>query len=318
MDRSARRGGRAMKLGWVANSIIPGPISLVTQLRWRFWYARIQSWLWLPALVLILVSIPPLVSILENRLPSVARAFDHGAAATLAGAVLGGVLALYASIRVQRHEVRLRAAVSRRDEVFEPLYEELLALGTHLERNPCPYKFHFNADVPAHHNPCFAVWPSFKEDSRRLRVPELLADALDELLAAINRYTSAYAVASGSPQVKRTIKSIIVSELGEHQSGRKDLAHHYLPCSQNLSKIKTSVEDEISMASSVKSWSHPTGVDADAVAERLYRECTAIDSVRQLQVVRTDVEARLDELTEAIEAVIIFINKRFEQHERWF
>lgn len=307
-----------MKLGWIAKCQNRNRMRLVTRIKWRIWWARITRWLWLPILVALLSAMPRLVTIVENRLPSVASAFEDEATASLTGAVLGGVLALYASIRVQRHEVRLRAAVSRRDDVFVPLYEELLALRRHLQRDPCPHRFQFNADLADSHSPRFVVWPSFKQDSRRLRVPGLLTDALDGLLATINDYTSAYEEARRSEQVNRTVKGIIVSELGEHHSARKDLAYHYLPCSQNLSSIRMMIKDEVDMSRREKASSSPSEVDADAVAQRLYRECRPIDSVKRLQAIRSDLDRRLNELIEAIEVVIRFINERFEQHERWF
>lgn len=294
-------------------------MNLRRKVKLRVFWARLRQWLWLPIVVLILVFLSDVVSYIKLNFSMVSRALQDPVTATLIGAVIGGVIAFWGSVYVQRAEQKARAAIWRRDEILVPLYHELLQSKDTLEERPCPRNFVLNKDVSEPCLPRFTLWPLFKTDSRRLHFPPTLADALDSFLEAIHNYASAWQTATDDPEVNRVIKEIVVTELGSRHSSRQDLVYHYLPCNHNLVKTIEGLEFDAMVRDQGGKYSRVMSNEQIAsVAEKIYEECSSIPTVKELRTHRKVIDDKLEELIAALGIVIRFINERFERHERWF
>jgi hypothetical protein len=282
-------------------------------------WEQAKQWLWLP-LLLALATIMVFQWAGPNRFGSpLLNLLSDPVVSTLLGAILGGAIAFYGSVYVQKSQIRSLSAIRRRDVIYTPLYNELLALRASLTERPCPSDFVYSTGQDSHYNPKFAVWPSFKLDSRNLQVPKRLAKTLDDFQTLTEKYVAARQKASTDPIVQAKLKEIVVGNFGEAHAQRVDLAWHLLPCSSNLDEIvkhldfTSRIPDKDNRLVSTSSDEYLL-----AVAKAIYRECSSIDSVAQVQTLRKALSDGLDELIRTLEDVIRYINEKFEQHEKWF
>jgi hypothetical protein len=292
-------------------------VKLSTSLGIRILWERIKNnawWLSLIALIAFLgyqftnkgISTPTWLSSISNPVVS-----------SLAGTLLGGAIGFFGSVHVQKRQVRSEAAIRRRDEIYTPLYEELLELRQHLHEKPCPDEFNYQMERDAYYLPKFAVWSSFKHDSRKLQVPKRLAKALDEFVIIIEKYVEAKKDAVRDSRVEDKIKEILRDSC-EGQWSRQDI-WFLLPCSSNLAGTMKRLET-IYRVPNEEMELERTRSDEElrVIADTIYQECSKIDAVKKLQDLRGLLDDRMEELIFSLEKVIRFINKQFEQHEKWF
>ena len=294
-------------------------MDLVNRITLYIVWTRIKKWLWLPLTFVALLVVYNTRRYINNTLPTITNFLQDPVAATLIGAVIGGALAFYGSIYVQRAQIRSLAAIRRRDEIFIPIYNELLALRKSLNERPCPYEFAFESKDNHPYSPRFTVWPSFKDDSRSLQVPNPLATSLDQFVTVINSYTTAWKTATDDGEVDKIIRKIIVSNFGDSHSQRMDLTYHFLACNSELHQVIEMLESAASEPDQNNRLVRTaTDEQIQRVAVTLYRECTTIDSVIKLRVARKGIDNKLAELIMALELTVKFINEEFEQHAQWF
>lgn len=291
----------------------------MNRVRFYIFWARVKRWLWLPLTFLALIVVFNTRQYISSAFPSITNFLQDPVAATLLGAVIGGALAFYGSVYVQRAQIRSLAAIRRRDEIFIPLYNELLALRKSLSERPCPQEFAFDSKHNHPHSPRFTVWPSLKEDSRNLQVPNALAAALSQFVEVVGSYTTAWAKATHDSEVDKVIRNIIITNFGDRHSQRFDLVYHFLTCNPELHEVIEMLEFTASEPGPDNRLVRTaTDDDIKRVAVTLYRECSTIDSVIALRIARKKIDDKLAELIMALEIAVKFINEEFELHARWF
>jgi hypothetical protein len=236
----------------------------------------------------------------------------------LTGAFLGGAIAFYGSVYVQKAQVKSEAVINRRDEIYIPLYNELLSVSKILSKRSCPDRFVYEIKEDSPFLPKFSAWLSFKSDNRHLHVPKQLANSLDDFIVITKKYTEARRAACNDAQVTAKVKEIFVRNFGERHSKRVDLTSWYLPCSPNLSilvEILNSHENRVDKNNSIAPYSDEYIYNA---AQEIFEECRKFEVVVHHQNLRVELDNKLEELTNSLEKIIRFINKEFGQHEKWF
>ena len=109
---------------------------------------------------------------------------------TLIGAVVGGILALYASVFVSKRESRRDAELKRVKEIYTPLYEELIKRNEYAKKSPYSESL---ANLPSRVAlPSRQVWIEIKSDARRIDVPKKIEKTMENLYAALSAYSSMY------------------------------------------------------------------------------------------------------------------------------
>ena len=144
----------------------------------KFWELQ-SKWLFV---LLGVIGVALLVRLLLSRteqLQSSLKIFgDPGTAGifgSLLGAVVGGVLTFIAAVYSQRNQTAARGAVTRKNTIYTPLFEELDNVKAILEENPYPQGFDIGSgQQTARPHPIFGAWERIKKDTRILQVPKYM------------------------------------------------------------------------------------------------------------------------------------------------
>lgn len=112
----------------------------------------------------------------------------------LIAVLLGAGISVGVSWVVYKRQLRKSYATETRRLIYGPLYEEMLALRLKLVERPFPWQVYteavFGAELPSSYA-VFRYWNELKKDERRLRVPRLLREKLDELVVVAGDYNEA-------------------------------------------------------------------------------------------------------------------------------
>ncbi len=285
--------------------------------RYIFW-ERSKKWIILIIIVIFIVAIGYYGSYISILLPWLSLITQDPIVATLIGAVFGGAIAFYGSVYVQRYQVKSEAAIRRRDDIFIPLYVEILDFRKTLQANPCPNQFVFSVSDGYHNDPKFVIWNSFMNDSRKLQVPGILANSLNDFIVIMKHYNRTRKAAVNDINVDKVIRGIIVANSVMDNLLRSDFTIHYLPCNKNLSKIKDLLHSETSRIEGNRLVEVKTEHEIDSIAQKIYLQCSEIESVKEVQKYRQLIDINCDELIDALEIIIKYINGKFEHNAKWF
>lgn len=279
-------------------------------------WEKMKRWLWIPVFLIFAAFIRLLLA--NSPSSTVLDFIRDPVVSALAGAILGGVIAFYGSMYVQKAQVKSDAAISRRDEIYIPLYNELLSLQKTLNKRSCPDNFVYEINEDPHFSPKFAVWESFKGDNRHLHVPKQLANSLDNFINVTKKYSEARQTACRDVQVDAKMKEIFLNNFGAGYSSRVDLPQWYLPCSPNLTNLVEILNSHVNSLNKKDTTTAYTNEYFYKVAQEIYQETSKFEVVVRHQKLRIELDKRLEELTISMEKVIRYINEEFEQHEKWF
>jgi hypothetical protein len=299
-------------------------MKLLNQVRVNLFWTTVKRWIWfilLIAFIVIIFLINQLSGFIVLYFPTLTNLLKDPVISTLIGAIIGGTMSFYGSIFVQQNQVKALSAIRRRDEIFIPLYNELLALKKFLSENPNFSQIKYSKQSTYPNDPLFLLWPSFKEDNRHLQIPKPLSYSLDQFMEICDSYTKQRSIAVDDKKVGDVIKKVILNNSIEDNSHRVDLVVHYLPCNNNLSQIKNSLKHDTGKYETVGNTTYLKQVksekEIEEIAQNIFKECSLIDSIKALQINRAHVDHSLEELINSLELIIRFINEKVEGNERW-
>jgi hypothetical protein len=294
------------------------PISFHNKVWLIIQWERIKKWIWIPLIILAIY----LTLISGNQLPilfpSLVNYTNEPVIQTLLGAVVGAVIALYGSIYVSRREIRTQAVINKRDDVYIPIYDELLELRKDLADRYCLNDILTDDKWKNPQLPKFIIWSYIKQDSRNLQTPVMLRKELDKFVRIIEKYNRAKDEIRNSKNVEDVIHKIVVSNLGEKYSKWQTMAHSLFPCEPYPKEVINYLESQNEETEEHKIRYYLTRDQAKEVGENLYRECSKIYIVQKFFSTKKEFEQALDNFILSLEMIIGFINSELEQHNSWF
>jgi hypothetical protein len=293
-------------------------IDLVRKIQLLIIWDKIKNYFVVPILLILAYLIYSINNEYMFLSSSYIKFFTDPFLSTLIAAIFGGALAFYGSVYVQKSELRSKSSIRRRDEIYIPLYNELLNMESNLIEYPCPSGFKLLENMGYHNDPIFLVWNKFKKDYRKFLVPTILNRVLEEFILLTNEYTKFYNEASQDPEVQLLIKEIIISNSVQDNSHRRDLTHHYLPCNKNLSLIIKRLNSDLSKVENNRQIPVKTDEEIKMIAHLILIECSKINSVKELQKIRNSVDYKIQELVSVLEIIINYINEKYDQKTKLF
>lgn len=293
-------------------------IGLIRKIQLLIIWDNIKKYLVVPILIILAFVLYSLNNEYKIFSTSSLKILSDPFLSTLLAAILGGALAFYGSVYVQKSELRAQASIRRRDEIYIPIYNELLDLQSNLIEFPCPSGFTLNENVGYPNDPKFLVWNKFKTDYRKLQVPKILSSAFDEFNLLTAEYEKIHDIAIKDTEVELTLKRIISSNSVVDKSQRKDLAHYYLPCNNNLSVIIERLESELSKIENSRLVPVKSREEIQTIARSIFSECIKINIVNELQKIRKLIDYKNEELIYVLGIIIKHINEKFDQNTKLF
>lgn len=257
-------------------------MKLVWNLRWHIFLEIISKVLALIKASLNIFLLGILIWGFNKIIPFIEYIQDP-AIATLIGAVIGalvgGMFAYTSAVDVHKKELESTATLKRRDEIYRPLYNDLLNLKKDYQLDPLDSK---SAIFTHKHLPFreSAIWQSFKQDTKIHQTPINLVKAMDELSYLINLGKESQSAVPVDAAFRKLLKAM-----------------------DNL--FKTTKDDE-----KLKRFYEKL----DKIDEKI----NLLESVKDFDKNLADIHLKLDEIIQYLEELIGYINNRFQQKANWY
>jgi hypothetical protein len=137
--------------------------------------------------VALLIAPPALMTSIDRLLDS----NYAGVLGVIIGAAIGGVT----SYLLQLRQYQAHALSNRKNSIYEPLYNALLAFSEQLKQSPYPECIHTLPQepvLPPERGAYLYAWTTYRQDHRYLQVPNWLARALDQFTDDLKVYNEHY------------------------------------------------------------------------------------------------------------------------------
>jgi len=144
-----------------------------------------------------------------------------GVIGTLVGAFVGGFFTLVGSFYANTLQQRSSQNIRKKNTIYNPLYDELvsnLKIITEDNKYPTLVEFEVGPQTMCPH-PQFSAWQRICSDNRKLSVPKILDNSMNELYLRINNYLKVRNLASVAT------RKIIKSVLAENNCSAKPFAN---------------------------------------------------------------------------------------------
>lgn len=220
----------------------------------------------------------------------------------LLGAVIGGWIALYA----QSQQFQAEASITKKKEIYEPLYDDLVSFREQIEKTP--YSTYFCLDPDGSkgiYTPRFGEWTKIKKDSRFIQVPKWIAGALDQYLQDIETYVNICRESVGDTQTK----------IGEILSRSHNVAWRRIPGEDDIMLNDILIGDFADFKHHL-STGHNVAVSDDEARSLwsvIQEECNKLESVKRVRsLYQESIVEHTDWLIRELARIIRYINIKYE------
>lgn len=234
-----------------------------------------------------------------------------GVVGTAIGAIIGGALALLGSIYVHNNQLKANAAITRKNSIYKPLFDELIVNEKELKTNPYPLNIEISKNTQESELFLeYLVWEQIKDDSRILQIPELLVEELELLNEKINSYKNK--INQASEDVQQKIDEVLLREL-KYQNYIQNMGLVLLsiiivkekPIGKILESIILKKEDRDVYLHSITRISE--------VEHTLYNECSQLSSVIELKKAYREWKATQNKIIFILTKLIKTTNIKYEK-----
>ena len=232
-----------------------------------------------------------------------------GIIGSLLGALVGGFMALFGSFYAQKRQQSYKSVILRKNVIYTPLYNELVAVKEIIRTNPYPLFFEFRLGRQTlNPHPQFGAWERIKRDSRKLQVPLYLAEALEKFektvrtqqalreKAATQLQLTAHAKIEEQLTTKCRLGNLGDVLLADILIEGKPLTQIYQEHIENYLDNKPIMPPE----------------DISKFIQELHSSAMKLEPVAILIEVHQDLVFQLDDLIEALATIIKIVNKNAE------
>ncbi|QJC88906.1 hypothetical protein RS399_21795 [Bacillus inaquosorum] len=236
----------------------------------------------------------------------------------LLGVLLGSAISLYGTFKSSTNQLKIKGIVVRKNVIYSPLYDEIKKFTAKLrqlkEDENYPRKFIFNQAEMVKRNmfndtPYFTAWDRINGDVRGIEVPRYFNKYFNELLNKAENYQSA--VTNGIKEVHSNLISLFESEGMEDIVKRINVNNIH---GEILSQITKSNENESNDQDPFRIFFNDKEIKNIMApkVKQLIEESKRIESVVDIKIKYEELINYSEELSEGIELVIHFIQKRYE------
>lgn len=244
------------------------------------------------------------------QFPSAAPLFQDpgfvGLFGALFGALLGAVIGGYISLYAQLQRFQAEASITKKKEIYEPLYDDLVSFREQIEKHPHSTYFCLDPDKPkGPYTPRFGEWTKIKKGSRFIQVPKWIASALDQYLQDIETYVYIRREAVGDTQTK----------IGEILSRSHKVVWRRIPGEDDIMLTDILIGDFADFKHAL-STGHKIAVSDDearSVLSVIQEECNKLESVKRvMSLYQESIVEHTDWLIRELARIIRYINIKYE------
>ncbi|MDP1715562.1 MAG: hypothetical protein Q8L41_12530 [Anaerolineales bacterium] len=236
-------------------------------------------------------------------------------AAGFIGVFVGAGISALVSIALQSDQFKAQALRSKKERIYRPLYEELVALATALQENPYPWQIGFrlihDEDISESY-PSFSIWSEISSDGRRIDVPDWLTKAFDSFLKELSEYNDSYDKCSEFVELalcNNLIQQGFIKEAKGFSAFSGVLRNDF---------EETSTAGFITMKFVDKDAMRDYEKKASQLIPELFRKYSQADCVNELRILyQFSILVHLHWLTREIKKILKYIDIKYESQDRY-
>lgn len=135
----------------------------------------------------------------------------------LAGVIIGGLITLWVNLYLQSKERHRDNAIRQREDIYEPLYDEVENICEQLKKFENPFTYDYST--------CLKTWAQFKPSVKEYRIPDDLKRHISSFYDSAEKFNSAHNNATQvviNKSVKENLERV-QSELDDHEYSGENL-----------------------------------------------------------------------------------------------
>lgn len=232
----------------------------------------------------------------------------------LFGALIGAFVSGFVSWYITSHQARSASSIAKKQEIYEPLYDELLILKRAIAQYPYSRDYYiYRPSEQQMSNSPLPVWIEIKQDSRFIRTPDWMAHNLDAFMNHVLEYAKAFN--DTIPIFEQELIAIFNKHLVEYINQENGLHPGF---NSVLSSIMNTEKSKGVRTIDIK----PFGKDmSDDIALSIVSEINSnfprMEPIMRLKYFyKTLIIHNLDYLIKQVAFAIRYIELRYENHEK--
>ncbi len=230
---------------------------------------------------------------------------------SLFGALLGSIIGAIVSLRIQSQQSRAAASIKKKEQIYVPLYKELIDLKDQLIEYPHPrYIWLFDETKGKVRTPHFTEWNKIKSDSRLIEIPIWIKNTLEQYTDGITNYYIERDRAVG------IVEDTIVEFMMKHYN----LMYRSIP-EAGLSMFQAIIQDDPDTMKLILTTQFNERNKYDPIFDFAAKKI--INVGKEIPIVKQTIEnydrvivKRTNWIIEELSNVINYINMKYENHER--
>ena len=247
---------------------------------------------------------------ITGQFPSAAPLFQDpgfvGLFGALFGALLGAVIGGYISLYAQLQRFQAEASITKKKEIYEPLYDDLVSFREQIEKHPYSTYFCLDPDESkGMYTPRFGEWTEIKKGSRFIQVPKWIADALDQYLQDIETYV----------HIRREAVDDTQTKIGEIFGRSLNIVLRRIPGGDEIMLKDILVEDFADFKHNLSTEPNVTISDEEvrSLWPVIQEECNKLESVKRVtSLYKESIVEHTDWLIRELARIIRYINIKYE------
>jgi len=248
-------------------------------------------------------------------LPAIRFSVLDATMAGFAGVLIGAGISALISYSLQLDQFKAQALRSKKERIYRPLYEDLIAFATALSDNPYPWSLVLGGAPTERQRggvPSFYIWNEISTDARLLEMPKWLTLAFDFFVEELFEYGRRYAECSA------TLESALVTSLVD-----RGLLQEANGFSATTLVLRGDFHGPIVSVLSYMNHGSPEvgqryAAEAPELLPELLNSYSEFNCVKELRALyQTRILVHLRWLTQEIEKVMMFIDIKYESQDRY-
>jgi hypothetical protein len=234
------------------------------------------------------------------------------------GAVIGGVFSLLATLYTHKNQIKVKGIIIRKNVIYSPLYDELKKFKRKILKEELEYPTNFSLKIDQtlyrRDGARFEAWERISNDVRFIEVPTYLSKEFINLSHIGEKYKTSYKELS--LKIKRQLRDRLKDDKRfERLSRESENQGTDFEIIDNLLSNKT-VPDKL-----IKyevTWGSELDNEGLEIAKTAFEELDISFEINKVKEEYRIFLNKIDDITNALEILISYIQKRYEHRNRYY
>jgi hypothetical protein len=272
-----------------------------------------------PGIIVLTLIVPIILAWLAPSVPFINNLFNNNTFAVVFSALFGGVIGAVVggiiSYFIQIKQFLSQAAITKKNDIYKPLYKSLVDLRDILGEKPYPKQISDGmGGAFGSLYPDFGLWQEFKKDGRYVEIPKWLIKEFEEYEKAVSKYP--LAISRATDDVHQHITVLVAGKVGKDSSRvfvnnrqQKELTSLLIPdiiLQEQLTVAQIRVDSYLEKIPDV------SYEQREELRNEIYKEYCRLPAIEDLRRAFDECTMRVDQLLQDVEYIMRYISYKFE------